>query len=357
MAQGIGNFASGYTFAQGNGNSAYNWSLVQGGNNSAYNTSIAQGLANIAYHYSLAQGLHTSADNEGLAQGISSYASTYSLAQGSTNSAITNSFAQGYENIAQTNSFAQGLGNSAIDGFAQGEYNSAINGQALGIGLNISHGMAVGQYNRTYNASFVIGNGTSTANRRDLFVIYPDGSVSAQGKISANGVELGVGGGSTIDDEVVNYVVSNSANIQAASASAVNVYNTVNTNSARWVSGASTPLSSLMEYGDNVNFTALSSQIAQGIYPSIRFKLLNWVGNVATYFWHEAKLNPDYSVSDPYGKNIDYVMWMANIYARPDNAHFNSDTSSSPRFMTFNFGYDPYSREWTSAGYSAFSNM
>lgn len=384
FAQGINNYAHTESLAQGNGCSADTYSMAQGDMVTAIGPgAFAQGYQNSASQRSLAQGISNTA-NGGLAQGYRNLsedgaaigtdntAKNNSFTLGTKNSAFETSIAQGFDNIAQYHSFAQGIHNSAYEGgLAQGtnNYASAASiavgdrtsaehySQAFGVGTTAgNNGMAIGAYNKTTSASFVIGNGTANDARSDLFVIYPDGSVSAQGKISANGVELGAGGGSTIDGEVVNYVVSNSANIQAASASAVNVYNTVNTNSASWVAGAST-LSSLMEYGDNVNFTALSSQIAQGIYPSIRFKLLNWVSNVATYFWHEAKLNPSYSESDPYGKNVDYVQWVANIYARPDNAHFNSDTSSSPRFMTFNFGYDPYSHEWTSAGYSAFSNM
>ena len=55
--------------------------------------------------------------------------------------------------------------------------------------------MAIGTYNNITTGAFVIGNGNS-ALRSDCFVIYHDGSVSAAGKISANGVELGAGGSS-----------------------------------------------------------------------------------------------------------------------------------------------------------------
>jgi hypothetical protein len=108
-------------------------------------------------------------------------------------------------NYADNNALAQGGDNTA-------KYFS----QALGFGLSIqgsrgredgtdyiSGGLAIGTYNQTSsNVAFVIGNGHSNGSedptRSDAFVIYPDGSVSAAGKISANGVELGAGGSLTL---------------------------------------------------------------------------------------------------------------------------------------------------------------
>lgn len=66
--------------------------------------------------------------------------------------------------------------------------------QAFGEYVCVSAGMAIGSFNKTSACSFVIGNGTSNTARSDIFVINYDGSVSAAGKISANGVELGGGG-------------------------------------------------------------------------------------------------------------------------------------------------------------------
>ena len=128
--------------------------------------------------------------------------------QGVQNTAINNSFAQGSQNIAESNSLAQGFKNSAYRySIAQGQYNSAFDysqafgrnttaakySQAFGIGTTaINSGMAIGTYNRTNSAAFVIGNGTDNF-AHDAFIIFHDGSVYAQGKISAGGVELGPG--------------------------------------------------------------------------------------------------------------------------------------------------------------------
>ena len=65
--------------------------------------------------------------------------------------------------------------------------------QAFGEQVVVSAGMAIGRLNKTSACSFVIGNGTSNTSRNDIFIINYDGSVSAAGKISANGVELGTG--------------------------------------------------------------------------------------------------------------------------------------------------------------------
>ena len=149
---------------------------------------LVQGYQCYGYGSSLAQGQQSSASTMALAQGNSCSAKDTSFAQGWNCSAATGSFAQGNNCSAQNNSIAQGRDNTA-------KYES----QAFGMGNIISEqGMAIGMYNKTSsNAAFVIGNGTNSATsaRSDSFIIFKNGSVSAAGKISAAGVELGGGGG------------------------------------------------------------------------------------------------------------------------------------------------------------------
>ena len=243
FVQGVSNSAvNSYSLAQGYSNYAQDLALAQGSYNNASTVSFAQGQHNTATSYTFTQGTHNSALTTSFAQGSANKARYDSLAQGNSNSAFTQSFAQGHYNSAFTQSFAQGHYNSADDGslaqgkyntayshsFAQGAMNYAVNNalaqggdntakyfsQALGFGLfiqgsrghddgtdYISGGLAIGTYNQTSsNVAFVVGNGHTNGSedptRSDAFVIYPDGSVSAAGKISANGVELGAGGGS-----------------------------------------------------------------------------------------------------------------------------------------------------------------
>lgn len=178
-----------FDLIQGRYNSASGYSLTQGGSNSAKNYSLAQGSHDIASSRSLAQGWCNEAVDDSLAQGIFNDASSYSVAQGSENSASGTSLAQGQHNQAFVYSMCQGYSNSAY------RYS-----QAFGLNNIISgSGMAIGAYNKTSaDASFVIGNGTAADARSDIFVIDHNGNVSAAGKISANGVELGPGGAGVV---------------------------------------------------------------------------------------------------------------------------------------------------------------
>ena len=131
----------------------------------------------------------------------SANAGTESLCQGGNGvNANKQSFAQGWYAAANTASLAQGYKVRAErNSIAQGRESTAQNcSQTFGVGLHSTNsGMAIGTYNNISTASFVVGNGSDSANKSDIFVIYHDGSVSAAGKISANGVELGAGGGNT----------------------------------------------------------------------------------------------------------------------------------------------------------------
>lgn len=243
LAQGIANSATNYSFAQGSNNNADNQSLAQGSNVSAKNYSIgigtnvkvidnslavgydykttsntleasdcsvnigknysagdrtcligegnkcanrlsfAQGSSNYVKEESFAQGVSNSAEYRSLAQGYTAYAYTDSLAQGNSVTAKNNSMAQGTDGIAEDESFAQGSHVSACDySLAQGQNNSAINvAQALGEGLIIDGGMAIGKYNKTTDARFVIGNGTDNDHRSDLFLINKNGNTTSIG--------------------------------------------------------------------------------------------------------------------------------------------------------------------------------
>ena len=174
FAQGISNTAKLDSFAQGEENSAFN-SLSQGFNNKAYSWSLAQGRDNTAKNTSLAQGNHNTADQFSLAQGNYNNSQVFSIAQGEGNAASNYSQAFGRNTIANNS------------------------------------GMAIGTYNQTTTAAFVIGNGVDPV-RSDAFIVYHDGSVSAAGKISANGVELGAGGDVPEDVMVESAVGYNAVN-------------------------------------------------------------------------------------------------------------------------------------------------
>ena len=192
FGQGQSNSAASNSFAQGNSNSAYNRSFAQGTNNSAYDTSFAQGDRNSAHYYSLAQGGDNTARSNSFALGGYNSAYNYGVAIGSNNKAKDSGLAVGSQNIADTQSISVG-------------YGCVASGKSQALGYRVSatnSGMAIGVLNETTTAAFVIGNGynastgyTPDYHYSDSFIIYHDGSVSAAGKISANGVELGAGGG------------------------------------------------------------------------------------------------------------------------------------------------------------------
>ena len=227
LVQGYWNNASSHSLAQGYAGSAFDSSIAQGTNNRASDGSISQGFANSASNYSFSQGKFNSAnshsfangestyaENDSLAQGKFSEARYYSLSQGNGNKAGSYSLSQGYFNTAIDYSMAQGYKNYASNySFAEGYINTANQySQAFGYGILVSGKIAldgiritgtsgimgIGNWNRTSSdAAFVVGNGINSAKRSDAFIINYDGSVSAAGKISANGVELGAGGGTS----------------------------------------------------------------------------------------------------------------------------------------------------------------
>lgn len=199
LAQGYNCSAENYSFAQGVGNSAAYYSIAQGSNNRASYTAMAQGDACSAYSKSLALGYRASAGYNSLCIGDYASAHTQSFNIGGYNYIESTSFSVGNSNTAKWGSVALGYGNhSAIAtsfcfGYANtGNNLAAVFGKNLILNGHYNSGtMALGTYNKlSADVAFVIGNGTSNS-RSDCFAIYPDGSVSAAGKISANGVELG----------------------------------------------------------------------------------------------------------------------------------------------------------------------
>ena len=206
LAQGFYTTANNYCFAQGYSNSAIDYSVAQGSNNTACSDSLSQGRGNTAKTRSVAEGNQNSAYNSSFAQGQSNSAWNISFAQGVSNTANdTGAFAQGISNRAGNYSFAQGEYCSAIDhSFAAGNKSYASGyGQAFGNNLEISGGMAIGSYNQTKSAAFVIGNGywdwnNNTAVRSDLFVVSADGTVSAK-KFIESDPALAITGGNYID--------------------------------------------------------------------------------------------------------------------------------------------------------------
>ena len=184
LAQGLNNYADKYSLAQGQGNNAKTYSLAQGISNSANSyaaafgnennvseTSIAQGNANTAVNMSLAQGQNNSANQGSLSQGLHNSSNAYSVALGDNNTAKHYSMAEGYRSSAYAFSIAEGYCSSAKNC-----------SQAFGEGtVATASGMSIGTYNETYNAAFVIGNGTDDDHRSDLVLINKNGDTTSIG--------------------------------------------------------------------------------------------------------------------------------------------------------------------------------
>lgn len=176
-------------------------------------TDVAIGSNVSAYENSIIQGNLGTAHSGSIAQGYDNFASGYSFAQGCSNTSISGSIAQGYQSYASGYSIAQGRNNIAQHG-----------SQAFGLNTFANYyGMAIGKYNKISTAAFVVGDGTSTT-KKDTFIINHNGSVSAAGNISANGIKLGVTGDG---QGAATTVYNNSANW-------IRSYDTVNSNSSFW---------------------------------------------------------------------------------------------------------------------------
>lgn len=243
LAQGSYNYAYYYSLAQGYWNSASVRALAQGYQNTA-DHSLSQGEYNFATNYSLAQGYHNSAYSASVAVGNYNKAGDMlyygaetiegnlrpahteyvgnSLAVGNCNSAKFESLAVGDSNVAISQSLALGIANRVSDWSTSiGESNTAVSTGAVCFGIhnyarnrsiacgyynyaadysqafgdnvkaaaysnagNVLHGtFAIGTFNKTSAAPFVIGDGVGDSDRSDLFVIDASGNISAKGQL------------------------------------------------------------------------------------------------------------------------------------------------------------------------------
>lgn len=209
---GLKNCSDDHSLSFGGFASSFSSSLAGGYNVSARKESVALGAAITAMGWSFGQGgdvnlvyptngLRTfSACSFGQGRYVTASGS-YNLVQGLSVSARgDNNLVQGKRCTANgDNNFVQGSKNSAYGGenFIHG-YNITSQNGGASLGNNLTNNginLLLGQYNQTTsNAAIVCCNGDpgsqSTA-YNDYFVVYKNGAVSAAGKISANGVELG----------------------------------------------------------------------------------------------------------------------------------------------------------------------
>ena len=200
IAIGSNNTADNLGFAVGQSNTALKQSLAFGVNNYANDISLAVGYGNTASGRSdsnqsavnIAMGYGNSAANHAAAFINTCTAENYSFAAGNANSAIDNSvafcrntsayfysFGFGHSNFVKNYSYAFGRGLHY-----EGQWDSGSQYGAFVIG----GWNATTSYATTADAPlFIIGNGSNN-NPSDGFIVYRDGSVSAAGKISANGM-------------------------------------------------------------------------------------------------------------------------------------------------------------------------
>ena len=178
VAQGLGTSSLGhYTHSEGVGTVATNEASHAEGRA----TSSLGIVAHAEGDHTLASGnaSHAEGDNT-WAIGEASHAEGYSTyAKGRF------SHAEGrYTTASGDHSHAEGVDTETIGDFSHAEGYGTIAGSEY---MHVA-----GTYNKTSaDALYVIGNGTDDDARSDAFIVYANGSVSAQGKISANGVELG----------------------------------------------------------------------------------------------------------------------------------------------------------------------
>lgn len=224
-----------YAHAEGYGTSANGGaSHTEGGFTYTYNSAP----------YAHAEGNYTSAMNfASHSEGKSTIAGgAYSHAEGSATSAV--GFA----------SHAEGLMTSAIGNYshAEGKETSAVAAYSHAEGCQtkatVAHSTVVGEANaHANNALFIVGNGSpyipaeegdgieeegQEYSPSNAFVVFKNGGISAQGNISANGVELGsLNAGSGVE------IVSNEINALLGTDLAFNATTSaiqINTNGSAW---------------------------------------------------------------------------------------------------------------------------
>jgi len=206
------NCSDDYSLSFGGLASSFSSSLAGGYNVSARKESVALGAAITAMGWSFGQGGDVkliyptdsyrpdSACSFGQGRYVTASGS-FNLVQGRNVSAKGDSnLVQGKKCTANGNTnFVQGSTNSAYgdDNFIHGWNISSQNGGAS-LGNNLTNNginLLLGQYNQTTSNAAIVccygEPGSQATAYNDYFVVYKNGAVSAAGKISANGVELG----------------------------------------------------------------------------------------------------------------------------------------------------------------------
>ena len=192
-AEGVGTFAEGYSaHAEGIGNNA----LKEG--------SHAEGAyTNASGNYAHAEGAYTNASGiEAHTEGLYTNASgNQSHAEGAyTNASGAEAHAEGYKSIASgQRAHAQGSETQALGFASHAEGHKAVakkgfsHASGIGTSANAEAQMVIGKYNKEdESALFIVGKGSSDAERSNAFVVKDDGTAEVQ----VTGIN---------DNNVVNY--------------------------------------------------------------------------------------------------------------------------------------------------------
>ena len=191
FVEGMDNNASGFaSHAEGLGNAVYSdYSHIEGYNNTDYKIDGLVGSNHTEGAYNKTSGVYS--HNEGHANEITGYGVHV---EGGYNKFYINNVSADTTHTDITNRW--NVWGISIEGMANATTAEPTSGTIYGGDFGYIHGGILK----------VIGNGTRTLenpsdpatqiiNRSDALIIYRDGSISAAGNISANGVELGAGGG------------------------------------------------------------------------------------------------------------------------------------------------------------------
>lgn len=193
FVEGVDTIASGVaSHAEGQGNKVYSdYSHIEGYNNTDYKIDGLVGSNHTEGAYNQTSGVYS--HNEGHANTITGYGVHV---QGGYNKFKINNVSADTTHSDKTNRW--NVWGISIEGMANATTAEPTSGSINGNDYGYIHGGILK----------VIGNGTRTLTdpsdpetevitRSDALIIYRDGSISAAGNISANGVELGAGGGGT----------------------------------------------------------------------------------------------------------------------------------------------------------------
>ena len=193
FVEGIDTIASGVaSHAEGNGNAVYSdFSHIEGYNNTDYKIDGLVGANHTEGAYNQTSGVYS--HNEGHANAITGYGVHV---EGGYNKFNINNVSADTTHTDKTNRW--NVWGISIEGMANATTAEPTSGSIDGDDYGYIHGGILK----------VIGNGTRTLtnpsdqsteviNRSDALIIYRDGSISAAGNISANGIELGAGGGTS----------------------------------------------------------------------------------------------------------------------------------------------------------------